>query len=274
MKTAVIISASSDIGTALCRRWASQGIRIFGTYRAHSVAVAALMRDGAKLVPCDLTDRDSIRAACASLRRLCPRWDVLALCPGRLDPIGAFAECEFEEWEASVAVNFTAQMRIIRNLLPLRRLSRGTVPTVLCFAGGGTNDAPINFSAYIVSKIALIKMCELLDAELPDTRFVIVGPGWVKTKIHDATLKAGSRAGKAYARTVKKLKDASGFVPMRRVLDCCDWLVRAPRQAVGGRNFSVAHDDWGSEGLIRKLLRDPSYYRLRRHGNPTVAPVR
>ena len=274
VKNAVVISASSDIGTALCRRWASKGIRVFGTYRVRSASVDALLRDGAKLVRCDLTDRDSIQAACASLSRLCPQWDTLALCPGRLDPIGPFADCDFGEWEASICVNFTAQLRMIRNLLPLRRSLAGAEPTVLCFAGGGTNDAPVNFSAYVVSKIALIKMCELLDAELPDTRFIVLGPGWVKTKIHDATLKAGRRAGRAYARTLEKLRDASGFVPMDRVLDCCDWLIRAPRQAVGGRNFSAAHDDWGGEDLLRRLSKDPSLYRLRRRGNDAAVPAR
>ena len=37
-------------------------------------------------------------------------------------------------------------------------------------------------------------MCELLDAEVPDVKFVILGPGWVRTKIHDAVLQAGKIA--------------------------------------------------------------------------------
>lgn len=271
MRAAVIISASSDIGTALCQRWASHNIDIFGTYRQSSDAVTQLRRSGARLVPCDLNKRNSVEAACTSLLKLCPRWDVLALCPGMLDPIGPFAQCDFDKWEKSVTVNFTAQMRIIRRLLPGRRSTHGAKPTVLWFAGGGTNDAPANFSAYIVSKIALIKMCELLDTEMPDTRFVILGPGWVKTKIHEATLRAGQQAGKAYARTINKLKDGNGFMPMKQVLDCCDWLISAPREAVGGRNFSAAHDDWGKSRLLRRLTRNPDLLRLRRHGNDTVA---
>jgi len=270
LKTAIVISASSDIGTALCQRWASRGVEVFGTYRRRSTAVTQLLRRGVRLVPCALDQRSSIEAACASLRRLCPRWDVLVLCPGALDPIGPFARCDFDAWEKSVTVNFTAQMRVIRRLLP----ARAARPTVLWFAGGGTNDAPVNFSAYIASKIALIKMCELLDAELPDTRFVILGPGWVKTKIHDATLRAGRKAGQAYSRTVKKLRHGDGFEPMSRVLDCCDWLISAPRRSVGGRNFSAAHDAWGRRPLLQKLAQDPDRYKLRRCGNGAASTAR
>lgn len=109
-------------------------------------------------------------------------------------------------------------------------------------------------------------MCELLDAEICDTRFVILGPGWVKTKIHEATLKAGSRAGSNYQRTIEKLA-GDECTPLERVLDCCDWLVTTPRQIIGGRNFSVVYDKWGSKELTALLDQEPDMYKLRRHGN-------
>ena len=117
------------------------------------------------------------------------------LCPGTQEPAGPFVTCNFDAWEESVRVNFTGQIRIIQELLPTRRVHPALEPLVLLFAGGGTNNATVNYSAYTISKIALIKMCELLDAEVPDTRFAILGPGWVKTKIHEATLRVGAQAG-------------------------------------------------------------------------------
>jgi NAD(P)-dependent dehydrogenase (short-subunit alcohol dehydrogenase family) len=137
---------------------------------------------------------------------------------------------------------------------------------VLLFAGGGTNDAPLNYSAYTISKIALIKMCELLDAEIPDTRFVIVGPGVVQTKIHRATVEAGARAGQN-AQRAREALEGSHCTPMERVLDCCDWVVEAPRESISGRNFSIVFDAWGTEALERQLMQDPDLYKLRRSGN-------
>jgi NAD(P)-dependent dehydrogenase (short-subunit alcohol dehydrogenase family) len=157
-------------------------------------------------------------------------------------------------------------MRLTHYMLGLRNAQSTLEPCVIYFAGGGTNNATPNYSAYTLSKIALIKMCELLHAEIPDVRFTIVGPGWVNTKIHQETLQAGTRAGANYARTVEVIQHNT-FTAMERVLDCCDWLSTAPRSEIGGRNFSVAHDAWGTEALRCALRADPDMYKLRRAGN-------
>lgn len=265
-RSAIIISASSDIGTAMSRRWLTRGWNVFGTYCTGSRAVDELHSTGVKLIHCDLSDSASIRDVCSNLRRLCPQWDVLVMCAGTQDPVGPFVECSFDEWEKSLRVNFAGQMRIIHALLPSRRVNAVSGPCVLLLAGSGTNNAPVNYSAYIVSKIALIKMCELLHAEIYDTRFVIAGPGWVKTKIHNSTLEAGARAGNNYQRTINKL-GSNECTPMDQVLDCCDWLIDAPRELISGRNFSVVFDKWGTEELEKELAREPNMYKLRRYGN-------
>lgn len=265
-RAGIIISASSDIGAAMSRRWLARGWKVFGTYRTRSENVAELERLGADLIRCDLADPASIRDACAGLQGRCPSWDALVMCPGTQDPVGPFLDCRFGEWATSVEVNFTSQMRVIHGLLPFRGAGSAPGPCVLLFAGGGTNCATLNYSAYTVSKISLIKMCELLDAEIPDTRFVIVGPGWVKTKIHESTIKAGARAGDNYKRTIQKLA-GDECTPMDRVVDCCDWLVNAPRNLISGRNFSVVFDKWGSNELEAKLAEEPDMYKLRRFGN-------
>lgn len=265
-RSAIVISASSDIGIAVCTRWQSSGWEVYGTYRTKSKATEALNNSGVKLIHCDLSDATSIHDACSQLRTLCSQWDVLVMCPGTQEPVGAFSDCSFNEWEESLRVNFTSQMHLIHQLLPTRRISSVLEPIVLLFAGGGTNSAPPNYSAYITSKIALIKMCELLDAEISDTRFAIVGPGWVKTKMHESTLRAGVRAGANYQRTMDKLA-RNECTPMDEVLDCCDWLVNTPRQFVSGRNFSVEFDQWGTEELLKMLSGNPDIYKLRRYGN-------
>lgn len=267
-KSALIVSASSDIGLALARHWLAARWRVTGTYRSERPDVAALRDIGATLARCDLSDPKSIDAFARDGMAAAPRWDVLALLPGDLDPVGPFAGCDVDEWDASIYLNFTGQLRLLRHLLPHRNLQAPAAPTVLFFAGGGANNAPVNYSAYTVSKIALTKMCELLDAEIPDTKFVILGPGWVDTKIHQATFEAGTRAGDNLART-QEAYNTRRFTPMADVLGCCDWAVDAPRDVVSGRNFSVAHDPWKDPRLGEALRADTNIYKLRRHGNDT-----
>ena len=269
-RTAFIVSISSDIGAALATRWLGRGWKVAGTFRTETPAVARLRELGAELLACDLSCDRATAAAAAVLAALGP-WDALVLCPGSTEPIGPFASTDFDAWATSLTVNFTNQLRLVHGLLPSRRLE-GAQPLVLFFAGGGTNGATVNYSAYTLSKIALIKACELLDAEMPSVRFSIVGPGWVDTKIHRETLQAGALAGDNLRRTEEKI--ASGdFTAMDDVLDCCDWLADAPRAAVGGRNFSVAFDPWRQASLEGELRADPDLYKLRRRGNDRFAPL-
>lgn len=55
-RSTIIISASSDVGTAMSRRWLARDWNVFGTYRTKSQAVDELRDQGVKLVYCDLAD--------------------------------------------------------------------------------------------------------------------------------------------------------------------------------------------------------------------------
>ncbi len=266
MSTRIITSISSDIGIALAKAWVAEGHRVIGTYRTASTETENLAKLGIDLIPYDLARVSSVNRALSAISSLAHNWDVLIQAPGLQDPVGPFMDCDFDEWESSVTVNFSAQLRLTQGLLKTRNKNSANGPLVLFFAGGGTNNATVNYSAYTISKVALIKMCELLDAEVPDTRFTILGPGWVKTKIHDATLQAGDKAGDNLQRTLEKL-DSNECVPMDQVIACCDWIVNSPRDVIGGRNFSLVFDDWGNEALDVMLRDDPDMYKLRRSGN-------
>ena len=251
----------------MAKRWKKGGMEVSGTYRTKSPLVDDLNKSGINTVHCNIGEGSSVSKASAELRSIADQWDYLVLCPGAQEPVGAFANTSFKEWSRSLEVNFTSQLQFVHELLPSRNKKSEHPPVVLFFAGGGTNNATVNYSAYTISKIALIKMCELLDAEIPDVNFMILGPGWVKTKIHQATLDAGEKAaGANYQKTIHKLA-SDECTPMDTVLDCCDWLVKEDRKVVSGRNFSVVFDKWGQDQLIKKLLDDPNMYKLRRHGN-------
>ena len=140
---------------------------------------------------------------------------------------------------------------------------------VVFFAGGGTNNPFTNYSAYCVSKILLIKMCELLDDENTDLNVFIVGPGWVRTKIHDQTLDNPKGAGNSYERTLEFLESEGSGTSYEDIYDCINWCIAKGRDVAGGRNFSVVYDTWrqGGEQLAEQLRGDSDKFKLRRFGN-------
>lgn len=266
-KNAIIIGAGSDIGLALAHAWKTQGFTLSGTSRQMPEKLKQARDLFAHLLPCDLTDARSIDACTKSFAQQKTAWDVLVFCPGTLEPIERFDRCDMDAWEKGLQVNFTGQLRLLHGLLALRNRAGGELPLVLFFAGGGTNSAPLHFSSYTLSKIALIKAVELLDHEFPDIRFSIVGPGWVDTKIHEETLRAGDTASAGSASETRRRIADGDFVPMSRVVECCNWILGSPKSVIGGRNFSVAHDKWGEADLEKELQSDTHKYKLRRFGN-------
>ena len=262
---AIVVSATSDIATEMCAHWKNKGWTLSGTYFSKGSNYTKLM-GLMELFPCDLFSKDSIDEAAKLLRDSIKGWEIIVFASGSLIPVGFFDQVDIDEWSASIHLNFINQMRMLRQLLPYRD-DQSDKKTVLFFAGGGTNSATTHYSAYTVSKIALIKMCEILDAEIPDVKFSIIGPGWVNTKIHDATMQAGKAfAGDNFEKTQEKLH-SNECESIQRVIESFEWVISQPKNIVSGRNFSTVFDRWGTDELVQKLSLDQNMYKLRRCGN-------
>jgi NAD(P)-dependent dehydrogenase (short-subunit alcohol dehydrogenase family) len=200
------------------------------------------------------------------LRERCQGWRVVAVAAGTEEPIGPYWDCDPDEWDRGVQINALAPLRLVRSLYPIR--DGAASPSVVFFSGSGTNSAAPAYSAYSASKIMLIKMCELLDAESTDTSFFIIGPGIVRTKIHDQTLKADARAGANYRRVTEFLRSSDSGTNHDDIYSCLRWCVAAGKKIVGGRNISLVHDAWrDGRALAQWLAADQNRYKLRRFGN-------
>ena len=158
----IILSISSDIGFALASDWAKKGYSVSGTYRKYSDKCKELEKMGIEIVKCDLKEISTVNKSIAFFKKK-ENWDVLVLAAGTQDPVSNFQDCKFNDWEMSITSNFTGQLRFLHGLLPHRNIEDKNNPSVIFFAGGGTNNATVNYSAYTISKIALIKLVELSD---------------------------------------------------------------------------------------------------------------
>ncbi len=263
-KSVFILSLSSDIGHQLALRYLNAGFKVSGTYRKREYVEDLIGR--CLLVPCDIckkVDVEQLEFACKEANL---SWNIFISCVGQLDPIGSFFTCDFDKWQESVQINMLGQLRALHALYPLR------APTgekhVIFFAGAGTNNPATNYSAYCCSKISLIKMCELLDDENPDLNFTIIGPGIVRTKIHQQTIASYVR-DENYENVASFLKSDMPGTSHDEIHECINWCIESGRNIVGGRNISLVYDEWreNAKALKWKLLNDKNMYKLRRYRN-------
>jgi NAD(P)-dependent dehydrogenase (short-subunit alcohol dehydrogenase family) len=259
----IVVSATSDIGTALCQDWCASGEVVVGTFRDFQ-ATPDLQSVGVRLIHCDLASASSLSACTKKLVEYVRQkpWEKLVLAAGTQNPIGVFKSNDFGAWRESIEVNFLSQTEIVHALLPYAKPSA----RVLFFAGGGTNGTVPRYSAYTIAKIASIKLCELLAAENPHIAFFSLGPGWVRTKIHQETVDAGLDAGDNLAQTRWNLAN-NAMIPMDQVVATINRLMSMSGPSVSGRNFSAANDPLFDDRLIRLLGDDEHLFKLRRNGN-------
>ena len=264
MAQAIIIGLGSDIGRNLATRYVDEGWKVWGTLRSESTEN---LPGNVVNFFCDLTNPQSINAAAENFSLIGNSWDILIVAAGTEEPIGNFFDCDEDDWDNGIQINTLAPLRLLRRLYPFRNQNRNT--SVAFFSGSGTNNAAPSYSSYCSSKIMLIKMCELLNSECNDTSFFIIGPGIVRTKIHEQTIRVPSRAGENYKKVIDFLASDNSGTSHDEIYQCIEWCHDMGKDVVGGRNISLVYDKWrdGGENLAVMLKNNPNIYRLRRFGN-------
>ena len=258
-KKAVIISINSDIGYYFAEKLIKQNYKIIGTYRKFSSRLKKLKKNGVILKKINFSKNIS-KNQIQNILKYSKGWNLLLNFVGNQKPIGKISNLKDKEIIESFNVNFVSQFIITKEMLKLRKKNS----FVLFFAGGGVNNPTKYYSPYTISKIALIKLVELLDFEIKDSRFSIIGPGWVNTKIHKATLKS-NHSGKNRELTKKKLKSKK-LTSMEQIYNFFQWLYSQNKKVSSGRNFSVVHDKY-NKFLQKKLFKNSNLFKLRRSGN-------
>lgn len=260
----IILSITSDIGFNLAKNYLADGFFVVGTYRTYSSKIRQLKQFPCVFLKCDVANNRSITSFIHKLKTLNLTWDVCISCIGEPRPLTAFFKTNFDDWLASVNVNSFQQLRIVHALYETR--SREKTSAVVFFAGGGVNKSVVNFSAYTIGKIILIKMCEYLDAENSDLNIFIVGPGWTKTKTHQLILNDTSISKEKRLETIAFLQSKSG-TDTDYIYECIARLVSA-KKIVSGRNFSIVYDPLQKNkfvDLMGQLKQNPDLFKLRRY---------
>ncbi|MCH7542135.1 MAG: SDR family NAD(P)-dependent oxidoreductase [Proteobacteria bacterium] len=187
-RISVITGASRGLGAAIAKRFAGEG--------AHVVLVArtvggleevddAIRAEGgaATLVTLDLTEFDRIDEMGAALAERFGRIDVLVGNAGILGTLSPMGHIETQVWDRVIAVNLTANWRLIRSFDPLLRASDSG--RAIFVTSGAADGLHPYWGAYAVSKAALEIMVKTWAGEVTKTpvKVNLVDPGALRTSM-------------------------------------------------------------------------------------------
>jgi len=183
-KTAFITGASSGIGKAAASALAKAGYRVIGTSRN---ARPDEVRDGVRMIACDVTSDSSVAAAVALARAELGHIDLLVNNAG-FGVTGAAEESSIEQVRALFETNFHGVIRVTNAVLPIMR-GRGIGRILNIGSGLGFIPAPYN-TYYSATKHALEGYSESLDHEVREfgVRVAVIEPAATRTSFETSTV--------------------------------------------------------------------------------------
>ncbi len=187
-RISVITGASRGLGAAIAKRFAGEGAhvvlvaRTVGGLEEGDDAIRAA-GGAATLVPLDLTEFDRIDEMGAALARRFGRIDVLVGNAGILGTLSPMGHIDTQVWDRVIAVNLTANWRLIRSFDPLLRASDSG--RAIFVTSGAADGAHPYWGAYAVSKAALEAMVKTWAGEVTKTpvKVNLVDPGALRTSM-------------------------------------------------------------------------------------------
>jgi NAD(P)-dependent dehydrogenase (short-subunit alcohol dehydrogenase family) len=167
-KVALVTGASRGLGRAIALVLAAEGAHIIATARTRGGleelddAVKA-HGSSATLVPMDIKDSAGIDRLGAAIFERWKKLDILIGNAGVLGTLTPLAHLDPKVWDDVMAVNVTANYRLLRSMDPLLRLS--DAGRAVFVTSGHAQSTPAYSGAYSISKAALEAMVKTYAAE-------------------------------------------------------------------------------------------------------------
>jgi len=239
-KTVIITGVSRGIGNHLTKRFLKEGFKVIGISRSE----ADIKDPKFQHIKMDISNLEGI----SSIVDKIPMGSLYGIInnAGTHGPLGPFEKNDIKKWVETFYVNLFGSATLTQMCIPALRKNKGFI---IFLSGGGSGFVKPNFSAYSVSKTAVVRLAENLGKELyPDVLVYCVAPGSNRTALLEAAIKAGDNV---------KEED---IVDFEKPENLCLFLAKNRNPKYSGKFIHVVdkYENWGDEELSEDM------YKLRR----------
>jgi 3-oxoacyl-[acyl-carrier protein] reductase len=184
-KTALVTGATGGIGGEIARALHRQGakVAVSGTRREVLETLAAEIGNG-PVLPCDLTNKDSVEALVPDAEKALGQLDIL-VCNAGITKDNLFVQLKDEDWEQVVNVNLTSTFRLARAAVKLMMRKRfGRLIGITSVVGVTGNPGQANYTA---TKAGMIGMFKSIGKEYAKRGVTAncIAPGFIATPMTD-----------------------------------------------------------------------------------------
>lgn len=185
-KNALITGASGGIGGEIAKALHAAGatVGLSGTRVEPLEALAAELGERAFVLPCNLSDKDSVAALPKAAAEAMGSVDILVNNAG-ITRDNLFMRMSDDEWDSVLNVNLTSTMRLCKGVLrPMMKARWGRIINISSIVGATGNPGQGNYAA---SKAGVVGMSKSLAYEVASRGITVncVAPGFIATAMTD-----------------------------------------------------------------------------------------
>ena len=230
-KTILITGTSRGIGFDLAKLYLELGYRVCGISRTPTSFNEARFEQ----IQADLGNPEEI----LSLSKLIAGKSIFGLINNAaiLGPTGPFENNDLGRWAHAFQVNLFSAATLSQICIPSLKREHGFV---IFLSGGGSAFPRPNFSAYGISKTAVVRLSEVLARELyPDVMVYCVAPGPNRTRLLEEAIQGG------------EIVPEDDIVDFSYVERLCLFLTHNKDPRYSGKFIHVKdqYDSWGEQQL-------------------------
>jgi NAD(P)-dependent dehydrogenase (short-subunit alcohol dehydrogenase family) len=192
-RVAVVTGASRGIGRAAALALAEAGAHIIALARTQGALESLDDEIRAKgssttLVPVNLKDFEALDRLGAAINERWGKLDILLGNAGILGELAPITHVDQPVWDEVMAINVTANYRLIRSLDPLLRAS--DAGRAIFVSSGAAHSCRAYWGVYSVSKAALEALVRTYAAETVTTpvKAMLLNPGPLRTSMRRAAM--------------------------------------------------------------------------------------
>lgn len=185
-KNALVTGASGGIGGEIAKVLHAAGatVGLSGTRVEPLEALAAELGERAFVLPCNLSDKDSVVALPKAAIEAMGSVDILVNNAG-ITRDNLFMRMSDDEWDSVLNVNLTSTMRLCKGVLrPMMKARWGRIINISSIVGATGNPGQGNYAA---SKAGVVGMSKSLAYEVASRGITVncVAPGFIATAMTD-----------------------------------------------------------------------------------------
>jgi len=267
----IIFGASGSIGISIAKKYYRNGHNLY-LYLKSKKKIPYIKKQFPKkldqiieLKYIDLTNIKKLKKKLNQDKAVFMKADILINTVGEQGEINNFFKLNIDNFVKTFNINFFSYIYLFKNIYPFIKKNKDLL--IILFSGGGVTSLRTNFSPYSLSKIALVKLVEILSKEIKNKSIRInsISPGIINSKMTQKTLKIESSLIKndelVNMRKQIKYSDKS----LNKVFNLIEFLYSKKGKSISGKMISSRWDnfkDWDKE-KIKKMTKN-DIYTLRR----------